>query len=169
MNARNIILMGCCGVLSLLWLNGSGSAQDKHQTNRKSSCSVVHPESICSSSNTCGSASTPCTVDVKRTSDSASTTANIVDAKANAPFCLKAGTKVTWQSSSKETGFLVDFGSSSPFEPSGAVIGGSDRSVTVTAKTSGCYKYSAGACVSGAINGMCDSIEADFIVLPNTD
>jgi len=104
-------------------------------------------------------------VDVKRTSDSAAAVAGIANPKANAPFCVKTGTKVTWQSLSKDTGFVIDVGSRSPFDPPGAVIGGSDRSVTVVAKKPGCYKYSTGACVSGAIYGMCDSVEGDVIVV----
>ena len=36
-------------------------------------------------------------------------------------------------------------------DPGGAIIGGTDKAVSVVAKTSGCYEYSVGACVSGAI------------------
>jgi hypothetical protein len=36
----------------------------------------------------------------------------------------------------------------------------------VTARKAGCYKYSAGACISGAIRGMCGSGEAEAIILP---
>lgn len=63
----------------------------------------------------------PCTVDVKRTPASASSTASVREPKAR-------------QSSSRNTGFVVDFGSSSPFEPSGTIIGGPDRSVTLSRK-----------------------------------
>jgi hypothetical protein len=63
---------------------------------------------------------------------------------------------------------VVDIGGpSSPFDPAGAIIGGSDREVSVTAKTPGCYKYSAGACVSGAIYGMCGTATAEIIVTGN--
>jgi hypothetical protein len=146
----------------------SGSAEEK-QHNRKSVCSAPHPETICTSSNTCGSASTPCTVDVKRTAASTAAIANVSDPKANTPFCVKSGTKVTWQSLSKDTGFVIDFGSSSPFEPAGTILGGSDRSSTVVAKSPGCFKYSTGACVSGAIYGMCDSVENDLIIVGGAD
>jgi plastocyanin len=103
-------------------------------------------------------------VDVKRTSDGASTTASIPNAKGNAAFCVKVGTTVTWKSTSKDIGFLIDIGPASPFEPSGAIIGGSDRSVSVVAKKPGCYKYSAGACMSGEIYGMCGSGVAEVII-----
>jgi len=91
----------------------------------------------------------------------------IPNAKGNAPFCIKVGTTVTWQSSSKNAGFVLDFGPSSPFEtPStpGTIIGGADRPVSVVAKKPGCYKYSVGACVSGSIYGMCGSSTAEIVV-----
>jgi hypothetical protein len=71
---------------------------------------------------------------------------------------------VTWKSTAKNVGFIVDPGTPSPFEPVGAIIGGSDRSVNVVARIPGCYKYSAGACMSGAIYGMCKETSAEIIV-----
>lgn len=59
---------------------------------------------------------------------------------------------------------VVDVGPSSPFEPGGAIIGGTDRTISVVARKAGCYKYSAGACMSGAIYGMCGTADAEFIV-----
>jgi plastocyanin len=102
---------------------------------------------------------------VKRTANAASATADIQNAKANALFCVKAGTTVQWKSTGKNIGFVVDMGSASPFDPAGAIIGGSDRSVTVVAKKTGCYRYSAGACMSGAIYGMCGTGYAKLIVV----
>ena len=165
---RNLLMGELCVVVSVILLTSVGSAQEKGHS-RKSVCSTPHPESICGASNTCGSAATPCTVDVKRTADSAASIASVADAKANTPFCIKNGTKVTWQSLSKNTGFVIDFGPSSPFEPPGAILGGSDRSTTVVAKSQGCFKYETGACVSGAIYGMCDSVESDLIVVSDTN
>ena len=46
------------------------------------------------------------------------------------------------------------------------MAGGTDRSITVVAKTPGCYKYSAGACMSGAIYGMCGQANAELIITP---
>lgn len=169
MNSTYSLRIGCVSVLaSAILLSSGGRAQEKRHS-RKSVCSAPHPESICSTSNTCGSTSTSCMVDVKRTSDSAASIANVADAKANTPFCIKSGTKVTWQSLSKDTGFVIDFGSSSPFDPPGAILGGSDRSTTVVAKSPGCFKYSTGACVSGAVYGMCDSVESDLIIVGGAD
>jgi plastocyanin len=166
MSTQPTTIIGCLGVLGFLLLHGAaGIAQHKQHNDRKSACAAPHPESVCSENNTCGSSSAPCTVDVKRTGDSTTAKASTPDAKDNALFCVKSGTKVTWQSESKNTGFVIDFGSSSPFDPPGTVIGGSDRSVTVVAKTPGCFKYSTGACVSGAIYGMCDSVDGDIIIL----
>jgi hypothetical protein len=169
MSSKHDLGIGYIGVLATVILLGiAGSAQEKQQS-RKSACSTPHPESICSSSNTCGSASTPCMVDVKRTAASTASIASVADPKANTPFCIKSGTKVTWRSLSKDTGFVIDFGSASPFEPAGTILGGSDRSATVVAKSPGCFKYSTGACVSGATYGMCDSVDSDLIIVGGAD
>jgi plastocyanin len=150
-------------LLFLLLFNCVGAqAQSK---NNKYACSEPNPASLCNAGNTCGSASTPCTVDVKRTANSAAAVPSISNAKNNATFCVNVGTTLTWQSTSKNTGFVVDFGAGDPFAQGGTIIGGSDRSVSVVAKKPGCYKYSAGACVSGAIYGMCGTANAEAIVI----
>lgn len=151
-------------VLFPLLLGGYIAAKSQKKEEKKSVCSAKNPQGICNASTTCGSSSTPCALDVKRTDYAASVTSNIPDAKENAPFCVKAGTTVTWQSSSKNTGFIVDFGEATPFGSQTAIIGGSDRSVSVLAKKPGCYKYSVGACKAGATYGMCDSADAEFVV-----
>lgn len=152
-----------CGwlCLALLWLPSNATAQSKSS---KYACVEVNPAQLCTGANTCGSATNPCTVDVKRTEDSASATPSIPNAKGNSLFCVKVGTTVTWNSTGKDNGFVVDVGPASPFEPAGAIIGGSDRSVSVVAKRPGCFKYSAGACQSGATYGMCGTANAEFIV-----
>jgi hypothetical protein len=157
-----------CGLVLFLVTLAAGylTAKELRGDNDKYVCSETNPGSMCNASTTCGSSSTPCMADVKRTSDSTSVTPSIADAKANAPFCVKLGTTVTWQSSSKKTGFVLDFGAASPFDtPDGAIMGGSDRSVSVVAKRPGCFKYSVGACVAGAIYGMCDSKNAEMVVI----
>lgn len=152
-----------CSLLSflLVLLVGSAAAQSKAD---KYACSEPNPAQLCNQGNTCGSASTPCTVDVKRTAYAASSTASIQNAKSNALFCVKPGTTVTWKSTGKDIGFVVDVGPASPFEPSGAIIGGSDRETSVKASKPGCYKYSAGACMSGARNGMCGTANAELVI-----
>ncbi len=132
----------------------------------KYACSESNPASLCDAENTCGSASDLCTVDVKRTANSASSTPSITKPKSNGLFCVKQGTPVVWKSTQKNTGFVIDFGPASPFEPRDTIIGGSDRDVSVTAKEPGCYKYSIGACVSGSTYGMCGSSNAEAVVLP---
>ncbi len=152
-------------LFSLTLTAGYLTAKELRNDNNKYLCSETNPGSICNASTQCGSSSTPCLADIKRTSDSASVTPSISGAKANAPFCVKVGTTVTWQSTSKKTGFVLDFGDASPFDiPDGAIIGGSDRAVSTVAKRPGCFKYSVGACVAGAIYGMCDSKEAEIVV-----
>jgi len=147
--------------LSLL---ATGAAQAKDRHGESHVCSQPSPQAICTAENTCGSASAPCIIDVKRGGSSASMTPSIPGAKGNAPFCVRTGTTITWQSSSKNTGFTVDFGSSSPFDRDGAIIGGSDRSVSVVAKKEGCYKVSFGACIPGAIYGMCAEGSAEVVI-----
>jgi len=148
--------------LLLLAHDPSAHAQKK---NDKYACSEPDPASVCTAANTCGNASEPCSVDVKRTSYAASATPNIPGAKGNSTFCIKAGTAVVWKSDTKHQGFVVDMGKTSPFDPGGDIIGGSDKAVTVTAKTPGCYKYSVGACLSGAIYGMCGNSNAELIII----
>jgi hypothetical protein len=131
----------------------------------KAGCTETNGAGLANPGNTCGSRSNPCIVDVKRTSSSASATPGIQGAKANQLFAVAVGTTVTWQSTSKDTGFVIDFGSSSPFDPSGAIMGGSDRAVSVVARKPGCYRYSVGACVAGAIYGMCDSKQVELVVV----
>ncbi len=159
----------CCGlmvfpvVVMATYMSAKGLKGD---STKKYVCSESNPGSMCNAATTCGSTTSACNADVKRRgSNYASATPNIPNAKENAPFCVKVGTTVTWQSSSKNTGFVLDFGPSSPFDtPDGAIIGGSDRPISVVAKRAGCYKYSVGACVSGSIYGMCGSANAELVV-----
>src|ERR1700722_4786314 len=150
-------------LLSFVVSSSYVTAQSKSS---KNACSEANPAQLCTVANTCGSASTPCSVDAKRTANAASSTPSIPGAKSNSLFCVKAGTTVQWKSTGRDIGFVVDFGPTSPFNPGGAIIGGTDRAITVTAKTPGCYKYSAGACMSGAIYGMCGDTNAELIVTP---
>ena len=93
----------------------------------KYSCDEPNPQSLCNAGNTCGSANAPCDVDVKRTAYAASATPQIPGAKGNSLFCLRPGTTVNWKSSAKNTGFVVDVSDASPFDPGGAIIGGSNK------------------------------------------
>jgi hypothetical protein len=150
-------------ILPLLVLSAYAPAQSKSNA---FACKETNAAQLCNPANTCGSTSTSCGVDVKRTASAASSTPDIPGAKSNSLFCVKAGTTVEWKSTGKDIGFVVDFGSASPFVPAGAIIGGSDRSRAVVAKTPGCYRYSAGACMSGAIYGMCGQTNAEVVVIP---
>ena len=147
--------------VSLLVLVSYATAQSKSD---KYACSEPNPAQLCSAANTCGSSSNACTVDVKRTADGSSATPSIPNAKSNSLFCVKVGTKVTWDSTEKDNGFVVDVGPGSPFDPAGAIIGGSARAVSVVAKRTGCFKFSAGVCRSGATYGMCDTANSELIV-----
>jgi len=142
-------------------LNSAG-AEEKKKGGPKYTCDEPNPMSLCNSGNTCGS---DCSVDVKRTSYSSSATPNIPGAKGNQLFCIKAGTTVTWQSTSKNTGFLIDFGPNSPFDPPDAIVGGSAKPAAVVAKTPGCYMYGFQASNSSAIYGMSKAAQAELIIL----
>jgi hypothetical protein len=161
-NRRTIATPYSAAVGMLLALSLCAAAQEPKRGSEKYLCSEPHPETICIAENTCGSASTSCTVEIKRTASDASVTPGIPNAKANMPFCVKVGTTVAWRSPSKNTGFVVDFGPDSPFGQE-AIIGGSERPASTVAKKKGCYNYSTGACVSGAIDGMCASVETKLI------
>jgi plastocyanin len=147
--------------LVLLVHGEKASAQKKNAY----ACKEPDPTALCTASTTCGSASEPCSVDVKRTSNAASATPSIPGAKGNSNFCVKVGTQVTWKSDTKHQGFIVDMGPTSPFDPPDDIVGGSAKTVTVTAKTPGCYRFSAGACLSGAIYGMCGNGTAELVIL----
>jgi hypothetical protein len=161
MNLQCIAIRRTLLLLALVLVATSGLAQKKG----KYACVEAHPAQLCNASNTCGSAGAPCEVDVKRTSYSASATPSIQNPKGNALFCVNVGTTVTWKSTAKDTGFLVDVGPTSPFDPPEAIIGGTNKTVSVVAKRAGCFKYSAGACKSGAIYGMCQNTNAELIVI----
>jgi plastocyanin len=131
-------------------------------------CSVSNAASICAAANTCGSPSSPCSIDIKRSQSSfATATPSIPDVKSNKAFCIKVGTTVTFMSSSKNTGFVIDFGSSDPFDHEGAIMGGADRPITLIAKHPGCYTYSVGACTAGTVYGMCGNADTQLIVSAN--
>jgi hypothetical protein len=149
--------------LVVVVLNSSESAQA--QKKNLYACKESAPESLCTAANTCGSPSQPCSVDVKRTANAASATPDVPNAKGNQTFCVKADTSIIWHSDTKHQGFVVDFGPNEPFDPLGDIIGGSDKAVTVRAKVPGCYGFSAGACRSGAIYGMCGNGNAELIIL----
>ncbi len=148
---------------AILALVATAGAQNKPKPSK--ACSAPKPEQQCTAQNTCGSPGTPCTVEVKRTGSSSEVKASTADKKGNALFCVKKGTTVTWQAPNKNTGFVVDLEPTFPFDKGEAIIGGSDRSVAVTAVKPGCYDYSAGACVSGAIYGMCQTVNGTMIVI----
>jgi plastocyanin len=127
-------------------------------------CAEDNAASLCGPANMCGSASQPCSVDIKRIEGSASATPGFPGAKGNSTFCVKAGTTVLWKSDTKHQGFIVDMGPTSPFNVDD-IIGGSNRSVSAVAKTPGCYKYSVGACISGEMYGMCGNSNAELVIM----
>ena len=70
-------------------------------------CDEPQPADMCNTGNTCGSASAPCTIDIRRSGAGASVKPGIPDAKSNQFFCIRAGTTVVWMTSSKNTGFSI--------------------------------------------------------------
>ncbi len=152
--------------LPLLLLAAYLATGQENKGNRRTyGCSTANPQSTCNPSTTCGSPTEACRVNIKRTDYSASATPSISGVKEGAPFCVKVGTTITFESSSKNTGFTLDFGPTSPFANPGAIIGGSARSVSLIAEKPGCYKYSTGACNTEAIYGMCAEGNSELIVI----
>ncbi|MGB9431057.1 MAG: hypothetical protein WBQ89_02340 [Candidatus Acidiferrum sp.] len=155
-----------CGLMVLLLLVVVGHTVAKDKKTKTAFCSNAHPEQLCTAANTCGATGSPCVLEVKRMGGGteASVTPNIANFPKNTVMCIKTGASVTWQGAGKNTGVMVDFGDSSPFDPSGTIMGGSDRPITVVAKKAGCFKYTVGACTPGTIYGMCGNSDLELIV-----
>ena len=164
MQSRPCVAAYLAVLLFLLMVANFALGEDKDKQNSKNACSQSKPESLCNTSNTCGSTSTPCDIDIKRTSYSSSATPSIPNAKANDLICVKTGTTVKWQSTAKDTGFLIDMGDSSPFDPPGTIAGGTEKSVSVVAKTPGCFKYNFSASDSRATYGISKAGQSALIV-----
>ena len=151
------ILMVSCTVLL-----PCGLAQAKS----KYACDEPNPGSLCNASNTCGSGSAPCTVDITKAGSSSNVRPGIPNAKNNQFFCIKKGTTLIWMTFNKNTAFMISFGTDSPFEPDDPIIGGANKQITVKANTPGCYKYDAGAFYPGAIYGMSSGSKPELVILP---
>jgi hypothetical protein len=154
-----------CGSALLLALSSFVIASAQGKQDDKYRCSEANPPSQCDVTNTCGSASTTCMVNVRRSGSSVSVTPTTPQAKSNELFCIRTGTTVTWHSSSKGTGFLVDFGPSSPFDPPDTIMGGSKKAISVRAARPGCFQYAFQATKSAAIKGMSEASRAELVVL----
>jgi plastocyanin len=164
---RYIAVLSCLFVVPLL-LSSFMAGKDTKKKIKGDVCSASNPASICTEANVCGSASSPCSIDIRRSQGtSATATPDFSGAKSNKAFCIKVGTTVTFMSGSKNTGFVIDFGDSNPFDHEGAIIGGADRPITVTAKHPGCYTYSVGACTAGTVYGMCGNADTQLIISAN--
>ena len=150
------------GLVTAVMILGSTVANAKS----KYVCDEPQPADMCNTGNTCGSASTPCTINIQKSGNGASVKPGIHDAKSNQFFCIRAGTTVVWMTSSKNTGFSIAFGTDSPFTPDDPIIGGGSKPITVKAQNPGCYKYDAGAFYSGAVYGMSGGSKPELVILP---
>ena len=158
-NTRSaLLLLSCIVLLSCPLARG--------QKKSKYVCDEKEPERLCNAANTCGSASSPCTIDITRSASSANVKPGIPNAKNNQLFCVKTGTTVVWMSSNKNNGFTVSFGAESPFDPDDPIIGGGKKQVTTKANTPGCYKYDVGAFRSGTVYGMSGGSKPELVILP---
>ncbi|MGC1422977.1 MAG: hypothetical protein WA354_21965 [Terracidiphilus sp.] len=149
-------------IATMILLLGGSVAQAKS----KYICDEPKPEDMCNAANTCGSASSVCTLDVRKSGNGSTVKPSVPNAKNNQFFCIKAGTTVVWMTSSKNTGFMISFGTDSPFDPDNPILGGGSKSVTVKAQNPGCYKYDAGAFYSGAVYGMSSGSKPELVILP---
>jgi hypothetical protein len=148
-------------MICLVW-----AASAAVQAKSKYACDEPDPASLCNAANTCGSATAPCTVNINKSGASSSVKPSVPNAKDNQLFCVKQGTQVVWMTSNKNTGFMISFGTDSPFDPDDPIVGGGSKQVTVKAATPGCYKYDAGAFYSGATYGMSGGSKPELIILP---
>jgi len=153
-------------LLLALWVALLSCASAQAQKKSKYICDEPQPESMCSAANTCGSVSSACTIDITRSADSSKVKPGIPNAKSNQLFCIKTGTTVVWTSSNKNNGFMVSFGTDSPFDPDDPIMGGGKKRVTTKASSPGCYKYDAGAFRSGTVYGMSGGSKGELIILP---
>jgi len=153
-----LLLLSCIVLLSC----ATAQAQKKS----KYVCDETQPESMCNAANTCGSASSPCMIDITRSGSASNVKPGIPNATNNQFFCIKAGTTVVWMSSNKNSGFMVSFGTDSPFDPDNPIMGGGKKQVRRKASTPGCYKYDAGAFRSGTIYGMSGGGKPELVILP---
>ena len=155
------LIMGCL-TLAVVFSAGTLQAQKKKGGNSYA-CTEPNAESLCNAGNTCGSDGSGCTVDIKK-DVSTTVTPSTPDKKKNELFCVKSGTQIKFDSTSKNTGFVLDFGPKSPFERDDAIVGGNKKPDSATAANPGCYRFSAGACVSGGIYGMCGTQMTEMVV-----
>jgi hypothetical protein len=153
-------------LLVLLCIAALGSVTAQAQKKSKYACEEAQPESMCNAANTCGSDSSPCTIDITRSASSSNVKPGIPNAKNNQFFCIKAGTTVVWKSSNKNHGFMVSFGTDSPFDPDDPIMGGGQKPVRTKASTPGCYKYDAGTFRSGTVYGMSSGSKGELVILP---
>jgi plastocyanin len=151
-----LLVVGCIVLLA----SGTLLAKSKYV------CDEAQPASLCTAANTCGSASAPCTIDINKSGSSSNVKPGVPNAKNNQFFCIKKGTTVVWMTSNKNTGFMISFGTDSPFDPDDPIIGGANKQITVKADTPGCYKYDAGAFYSGATYGMGGGSKPELVILP---
>src|SRR5580765_926102 len=156
----------CGAVLLLSFAVLLSTLTAQAQKKSKYVCDEEQPESMCNPANTCGSPSSVCTIDITRGSYSANVKPGVPNAKNNQLFCIKAGTTVVWMSSNKNNGFMVSFGTDSPFDPDDPIRGGGKKQVTTKAVTPGCYKYDAGAFRSGTVYGMSGGSKPELVILP---
>ena len=168
MGIYRYLAAACCLFVVPLLVTSFIVGQDSKKKIKNDVCSASNPASICAEASTCGSASSPCVIDIRRSgSKYATAKPSLPDAKPNTAFCIKVGTTVTFSTSSKNTGFVIDFGKGNPFDHEGSIIGGGDRPITVTAKHPGCYTYSIGACTPGTVYGMCGNADSQLIISDN--
>jgi len=159
---RNQRKLSTIVILICIALLACGFAQAKS----KYVCDEPNPESMCNAANTCGSASAPCTIDITKAGESSNVKPGIPNAKNNQFFCINKGTTVVWMTSNKNTGFMISFGTDSPFDPDDPIIGGANKQITVKANTPGCFKYDAGAFYPGATYGMGGGSKPELVILP---
>ena len=164
MNKRRRLVY--CNALTLLCLVALIGTVCQAQAKGKYACDEPNPASLCTAANTCGSPSAACSLDVTKALHGANVKPSIPGASNNQLFCVKSGTTITWMSSRKNIGFMVSFGTDTPFSPDETIMGGGSKQVSLKAAKPGCYKYDVGAFISGIAYGMGSGSKPEMVVLP---
>ena len=121
----------CCALFVLVvgLLPNPAGAEEKKKGGNKYACSEPNPASQCNAGNTCGSASAPCSVDVKRT---------VLFVLRHAQYSGREGKPTVlrqhWNDGNvdvlvEEHGVPRRLRAVSPFDPPDPIMGGSKKSV----------------------------------------
>ena len=116
------------------------------QNDNEHAYSGPSPQSLCDTSNACGSISTASIVGVKRANDGRTVMPRVSSANGNRRLFAKTGTTIVLTSTREDRGFVGDSGSSSLLGFHGATLGVAKRPDSLAIRNAGWYFE--GPCIS---------------------